>query len=126
MKPLDIAHIRQATLSALLKENSLFEITRLKPEHFGEYAIIYQAMKKLYEDNGAVDQVLLIGELYDELPSIGGLQVVTKIAKADTNVSNFQAYEKELIEHWQLNEIKRLQKRRSEERRVGNETRHTE
>jgi len=111
MKPLDIAHIRQATLSALLKENSLFEITRLKPEHFGEYAIIYQAMKKLYEDNGAVDQVLLIGELYDELPSIGGLQVVTKIAKADTNVSNFQAYEKELIEHWQLNEIKRLQKR---------------
>src|SRR5699024_8919239 len=57
-----------------------------------------------------IDHVTLLAEVYDDLNSIGGPQTLIKIEKTEVEIENFKVYEKELIEKWQLTEIKRLQK----------------
>lgn len=84
--------------------------TVLQPKHFTKYAVIFQAMQKLSNEDKPIDHVTLLGELYDKLPSIGGPQTLTEIERTECKPENFKTYEKELIEHWQLKEIKRLQK----------------
>src|SRR5699024_2959701 len=110
VRPLVTVHTQKTILSSLLKENKLMGLTALQPKHFRDYAVIFRAMQKLYDEGKPIDHALLIGELYDKLSNIGGPQVLTELSRVEVDTDNFKAYEKDLIEQWQLKEIKRLQK----------------
>jgi replicative DNA helicase len=90
--------IEQSVLNILLTNPVVFkEIESLvKKEffYFKPHQIIYETIKKLFENNIPINLTMIINKLEDEgnLESIGGIEKITTIINKFESVSNLESY----------------------------------
>lgn len=81
--------------SILMESDSICEVIGfLSPEDFYnlKHKIIYKNLKKMYEENLAVDIVTLAEKLGESLKEVGGISYITEILNSIVNTANIKNY----------------------------------
>ncbi|TGB04707.1 replicative DNA helicase [Halobacillus salinus] len=90
----------QAMLGAILLEGHLIKDLSLQPTHFFDrsHQTIYEAMKTVSDNNGAVDIVAVATELGSEVGVVGGISYLTDLADSVPSTETIKHYQRMIFD----------------------------